>query len=133
MKKLLIIAIMIFGATLFAQKPHTKILKITHKLSCKRNGFQLMLKNVTNDSRCPEGVTCVWAGEVTAVVSVYKNKKFIEDDSLVISSQHIKENKEWFLKYLGLKNISNIQIFPYPQNGITINEKEYCIKIEYLK
>ena len=28
-----------------------------------------------SDSRCPEGVNCVWAGEVQLELEIYKNQK----------------------------------------------------------
>lgn len=38
--------------------------------------------NVTEDSRCPSDVQCVWAGQVTIVVQVYKNEQKVGNFSL---------------------------------------------------
>jgi hypothetical protein len=45
----------------------------------QEKGFTLVLKEVVSDSRCPEGLNCIWAGEVTVVLSVYKDSKLVED------------------------------------------------------
>jgi hypothetical protein len=45
----------------------------------KRSGYTLVLKEVTSDSRCPQGLNCIWAGEAQVIVSVYNNKKLVED------------------------------------------------------
>lgn len=93
-------------------------------------GFQLVLKNVYNDSRCPEGVNCVWAGDVTVVIEVYENKKFIEEKTLVFSSKNTKEIIDWVAKYYTEKPIKLVQVLPYPKDGIS-NVKDYYLKIEY--
>ena len=100
-----------------------------------QKGFQLVLKAIVSDSRCPEGVTCIWAGEVSAVVSVYKDSKLIEDTTLVFSMKNEEDNKKWFSKYLPekQKNIKNIGVVPYPKEGSKINPKDYYLKIGYLK
>jgi hypothetical protein len=34
----------------------------------KRSGLHLVLKEVTSDSRCPQGLNCIWAGEAQVIV-----------------------------------------------------------------
>lgn len=138
MKKLLLLLLLLFSVVSCAQNPKTenvKYLKINQKMCLKKKGFTLVLKQVINDSRCPEGVTCIWAGEVSAVVSVYKNSKLIEDVTLVFSMKNKEENKNWFASYLPekQKNIKSISVLPFPKEGSVINPKEYYIKITYLK
>lgn len=96
------------------------------------NGIAFVLKSIVNDSRCPEGVNCVWAGEVEAIVSVYKNNVLVEENSLVFSSKNNQTNIDWFMKYTS-KKIESIRVLPYPQEGIKINPKDYYIKIDYSK
>lgn len=98
----------------------------------KSAGTTFVLKSIVNDSRCPEGVNCVWAGEVEAVVSVYKNNVFVEESNLVFSSKTNQINIDWFMKYSPNK-IQSIRVLPYPKEGIKINPKDYFIKIEYAK
>ena len=42
------------------------------------NDYEMKITKIISDSRCPEGVTCVWAGEVQLELEIYKNQK-IED------------------------------------------------------
>lgn len=93
-------------------------------------GFQLVLKNVYNDSRCPEGVSCVWAGEVTIAINVYKNNKFIEEKTLIFNSKNSNENTDWFAKYYSEKPIKSVLVLPYPKDGITNELKDFFLKIE---
>jgi thioredoxin-related protein len=138
MKKILLALLLIFTVSILAQntdKENIKFIRITQKKCSKQKGNQLVLKQVLTDSRCPQGVTCVWAGEVTAVVSVYKDSKFIEDYTMVFSMKKEQENIKWLAGYLPekQKNIKSISVFPYPKSGRTINTKDYYIKIGYIK
>lgn len=123
---LLLAFVLLSSATVVAQKTHYKT--ITQKECVKKKGYRLVLKQVVSDSRCPEGVTCVWAGEVSFVVSVYKDKKFVED--VTFSSANREQNLELFSKYLG-KKVTSVGVLPYPKQGVTVDPKSYVLKIGY--
>ncbi|HIK15430.1 MAG TPA: hypothetical protein IGS53_09135 [Leptolyngbyaceae cyanobacterium M33_DOE_097] len=42
--------------------------------------------NVSNDSRCPIGVQCPWAGQATVVIRVEKNDSALGDFSLILNA-----------------------------------------------
>jgi hypothetical protein len=91
MKKSLLLFFLILGSITFAQNIKTKnvqSLKITQKKCLKKKGFNLVLKEVVSDSRCPEGMNCVWAGEASAIISVYKDSKLVEDHMMVFSMKN---------------------------------------------
>lgn len=98
-----------------------------------KKGYTLVLKAIVNDSRCPEGVACIWAGEVSTVVAVYKDSKLLEEHTMVFSIKDQEGNKQWFSKYLPekQKNVKSVSVFPYPKEGVEINPNEYRIKIGY--
>lgn len=138
MKKSLLLFFLIFGTITFAQNTKTEkvqFLKITQKKCLKKKGYHLVLKEVVSDSRCPEGVTCVWAGEASVVVSVYKESKLVEDHTMVFSMKNEEENNRWFSKYLPekQKNIKSCRVLPHPKEGVKINPKRYYLQIGYLK
>ncbi|MFM2368933.1 MAG: hypothetical protein RL619_1233 [Bacteroidota bacterium] len=135
MKNSLLVFLLIFTVSAFSQKENIKNVKITQKICLKKTGYQLVLKAVISDSRCPEGVTCVWAGEASAVISVYKDSKLVDDKTIVFSLKNEEENNQWFAKYLPEKQrkIKNSSVFPYPKQGVTVAKKDYYIKIGYIK
>lgn len=138
MKKLVLLLFMIISSIVLAQSQKlqkVKYVTIKQKVCPNQKGFQLVLKAISNDSRCPEDVTCIWAGEVTAVVSVYKDSKLIEDSTLVFSMKNEEDNKKWLASYLSekQKKIKSIRVLPYPKEGSKINPGEYYLKIGYLK
>ena len=138
MKKLALFLFMIMSSVVLAQSQKSQKVKyvtIKQKVCPSQKGFQLVLKAISNDSRCPEGVTCIWAGEVTAVVSVYKDSKLIVDSTLVFSMKNEEDNKKWLASCLSekQKKIKSISVLPYPKEGSKINPGEYYLKIGYLK
>jgi hypothetical protein len=126
MRQLLVITALFLSTYLLAQDS----IKIKQGNSIPKKGFHLQLKNVYDDSRCPEGVTCIWAGEVSVTIVVYKNKKLVEEKKLTLNSKNKEANSKWFSNYLP-KNPKEIDVSPYPKQGQTINPQKYYIKIIY--
>lgn len=122
MKKLFLLLTLLFNLSFYAQ---TEI-KITSKNCIPKKGYYLKLVTIFDDSRCPEGVTCIWAGEVSGILEVYKDKKLIEEKTLTFSSKTFEANKKWFENYYS-KNVQSIAVLPAPKNGVAI--KKPYIKI----
>ena len=135
MKKIILLLLLTFSFTVFAQNKNLSYFKITQKECLPKKGYQLVLKQIVSDSRCPESVNCIWAGEVKLLVSVYKDKQFKMDETVTISGNSFLENKDLFVPYFPStkKNVQTITVFPNPKEKVTINPKDYYLKIEYLK
>ena len=126
MKKFLAVLIFIFSLSVFAQSE----IKITPKKCLPKKGYHLKLVKVFDDSRCPTGTTCVWAGEVSVIVNVYKDKKFIEEKTIKFNAKNTSENSAWFSNYYS-KKIKSIDVSPYPENGVTVKTKKQYIRIVF--
>lgn len=126
MKKNLTLLTLFLSVFVFAQKT----MKITQNKHIPKNGFYARLNTVFNDSRCPEGVTCIWAGEVSATIEVYNDKKLIEEKTMTFNASNRVENIKWFENYITRK-IKGIGVAPYPENGVTIKEKKKYIIITF--
>ena len=138
MKKVLLLSCLLLFAFSFAQRPTAEkvaFAKVTQKKCLTKKGYTLVLKDVVSDSRCPDGLNCIWAGEATAIISVYKDSKFVEDNTMVFSMKNQEENKLWFCKYLpeNKKNLKGVQLVPYPNKDTPIDKKKYLVKVSYLK
>ena len=126
MKKLLTLLFILSSLASFSQAEY----KITSKKRIPLKGNHLKLKSIINDSRCPKDVTCVWAGEVSVIVEVYKDKKFIEEKTIVFNAQNREENITWFQKYY-CDSIKNVSVLPYPKDGVVVDFKKKFIKINF--
>lgn len=93
------------------------------------NNMSVTLLKVLSDSRCPIGVTCIWAGEAKVLVEVITNGKkekkevFITSNGLTKSSSFIASDGEF--------NINAIDLLPYPEEGKAVSE--YVLKISVTK
>jgi hypothetical protein len=126
MKKIIVVLTLLYSVSFFAQSE----LKITSKKGNSKQEYSFQLTKVFDDSRCPEGVTCIWAGEVSADLKVYKNKKFFELKTLTFNSKNKEENFKWFGKYFTRK-IKSISVNPYPKEGQTIKFKNQYLLIVF--
>lgn len=104
--------------------------KITAKKCIPKKGLYLKLKSVFNDSRCPQGVDCIWAGEVSAIVEVYKDKKRVEEKTLTFNSKNREDNNKWFENYFS-KKIKMVTVMPVRKEGEQIKPKKYFINVVF--
>ena len=94
-----------------------------------KKGNQLVIKEIINDSRCPEDVSCVWAGEVEVLIAVYNNNKYVKEENIKISQKLSKQNIEWFSKYYPQNKIKEIATFPLPKSDKIIKKEDYYLKV----
>ena len=132
MKKTILILVLLITFSIFSQKAENKLKSIsfTQKL-IKKKGTQLVLKKVVNDSRCPENVNCIWAGECEIEVAIYKNRKLVSTENVVLSPKLYKENIAWFNQYYPKLKIIEINVLPYPKSGLEINPKDFFVKVMF--
>lgn len=126
MKKIFALYAVLISSLLFAQSE----IKINSKNPISKTGYSFQLTKVFDDSRCPEGVTCIWAGEVSVVLKVYKNKKFFELKTLTFNAKNKGENFKWFAKYF-TKKIKSISVNPYPKEGKILKIKNQYLSIVF--
>lgn len=128
MKKIVLFFVIAFCCNANAQYR----LKITPKKCVPKKGIHFKLQEIVEDSRCPEGVTCIWAGQVVVEVAVYENRKFIETKTLTFNGKYNTEIKNWFATYLpNDKKISTIKVLPAPKDGVAIPFKKRYIELVF--
>lgn len=105
----------------------------TTEKSVVTKDLSFKIENIFSDSRCPEGVQCVWAGEVHLLLGVYENNLKTEEIELKINHQNFTENKSFFETKIPLENkkIEAIQILPNRVAGENIDEKEYKLIVVF--
>ena len=85
----------------------------------------IQFKKVVSDSRCPKGVTCVWAGEVKILVEFYENGKFKGDK--IIAGSNIRVGEFFNVEEL---TISGLAVLPYPKLNEKISSGEYSLNLK---
>lgn len=130
MKKIILLITLFLSISIVAQKKETilKSISFSQKL-VKKKGMQLVLRKVINDSRCPEGVNCIWAGECEIQVAIFKNQKLVSEENVLLSPKLYKENIRWFSKYYPKLKITEIGVLPYPKTDVVIDPKDFFVRI----
>lgn len=98
---------MMFSGLVLAQSPKPtkeKVITVKQKVCRSQKGFQFVLKTIESDSRCPKGTTCIWAGEVSAVLQVFDGQKQVEEVIMIFSEKIRRLIKNGSLNICLLKN-----------------------------
>jgi len=130
MKKIIgfLIVVVLFGC---ASKKDESTTHLTLQKNILSEEFSFKIKEIVSDSRCPEGMNCVWAGEVELILSIYKDNVFYKDETLTINFKNFPENK-WILeRYTSSKTIKTIEVLPQKKQGVEIKLEDYLLKIEF--
>ena len=62
--------LLVMGMTVFARTPETLALKAGQQKRSKVSGLTVKFVSVIEDSRCPVGTNCVWAGNAKVKVLI---------------------------------------------------------------
>ncbi|MDD5190436.1 MAG: hypothetical protein PHE50_05270 [Dehalococcoidales bacterium] len=88
--------------------------------------LSIKLTDVTNDSRCPEGVTCIWAGEVDCVLQITANG--VTESNILVVSGAGGTQPTVYKTYNLVANVS-----PYPKKDVTITKNDYRMTLTVSK
>lgn len=93
-------------------------LQIGEEARIPEEGLALMLRSVPNDSRCPEDVVCVWAGNAMVLVDIVKTD---QAPSTVELNTTIGATENTYLSY----TVSLRSLAPAPRTGHIIAPGDY--------
>lgn len=102
-------------------------LRIGESASIKGEELQVRFLEVTEDSRCPRGVVCVWEGRVSCLVEITYRGSL---DSVVLTEPGLTDfpTEQSFHEYKLAYHIE-----PYPQASAEITEDEYRLHLKISK
>ena len=90
----------------------------------------IKFKELISDSRCPQDVTCIWAGEAKLLFEVFENGKLNGEEVVVISGggtamgilkEYFPEESYSFIAY-------NLE--PYPKTTRKVKPSAYRLELE---
>jgi hypothetical protein len=102
-------------------------LNISQSASIKGEELQIKFVEVVEDSRCPRGVTCIWAGEVKCMVEI-THRDSLQQVTLIEPSSTSWPSVESFNQYQIAFHVE-----PYPEAGIDIALNEYQLLLKITK
>jgi hypothetical protein len=124
MKQVLIIFTLLVSITLFAQtgKPIDVpqiVVKVGLDQTIDLDGTSITFLKVIEDSRCPNGVDCIWAGEAKVLVRIGS-----VDGETVEKTLTFKNGMSVIAGLFNNKELQFLQLTPYPDANISEAEKK---------
>lgn len=104
-------------------------LKVSQSFLLKTDGIKITFLNITSDSRCPSGVTCIWQGKSTSLVNVVKNNQNIGNFNL--TSMVGQKNTVVQIANGYFMHIVNVE--PYPLSSKKIQLSDYIVTFLIIK
>ncbi|MBC5835164.1 hypothetical protein G6N05_11420 [Flavobacterium sp. F372] len=129
MKKLILVIVLCAFVACKSVKENSNEITITSKKEIVVNDYTIVIDKIISDSRCPQGVNCVWAGELVMEVSVWQNKALNETIQLTFSPKTRDENLVWFEKYIPQNKKLKSYIVSPTKTENQIELKEYKIQL----
>ena len=90
--------------------------------------FSLTFATVAEDSRCPRGVDCVWAGQVVVVLDVTQNGQASSPIKLTLGGAGRTANAA--SAQASGQTVQLMAVDPYPQAGKNIAPADYRVMLE---
>ncbi len=84
---------------------------------------------VTEDSRCPSDVSCVWAGQAKVLVNFYEKDMLLEEKEIIIGANTITPDTTKELFKSGEKSVHGYNLSPYPSSNRKIDPSEYFLEL----
>lgn len=84
---------------------------------------------VTEDSRCPKGVECIWPGEVKAIIGFYENDNLVEEKEFVFGVKAINPDQIKKIITIQDKEVYVYNISPYPTSEKPIDPATYYLEL----
>jgi hypothetical protein len=92
-------------------------IKMGESITLEKGSLTIKFVSLAGDSRCPEGVVCVWMGNAEVILEVSKNE--IRLNTLLDPTEEV----------VGDYNIQLRDVTPYPKAGVEYTPESYSIKI----
>jgi len=102
-------------------------LRIGESANIKGEDLHVRFLEVTEDSRCPRSVTCIWEGRVSCLVEITYSES-LESVLLTEPGSSDFPPEQPFHEYRLAYHIE-----PYPQAGAEIAEEEYQLHLKISK
>ncbi len=103
----------------------TIILKIEDHAEISED-LKVTFKDLLEDSRCPEGVECVWEGQAKVTLSIAEEDNPVSDLELILRAGKAELAKDTLHEYI----YTLLEVRPYPKDGTIFEKEEYEIEIK---
>ena len=113
------------GPTQVARLGREFKLRARHQVTLKRESLRIKFAAVTEDSRCPADVQCVWAGNAAVRLDVSIRGRGSKSPTLNTNNRSslVDENQ-----YPGYR-VKLVELSPYPRSAHKIAAEDYVVTL----
>jgi len=111
-----------------AENVSQKNIALSYGESVTRENVTLKFSEISEDSRCPTGTTCVWAGRAIAKIEVTANGKS-ETKTVIFGATRPGETADMQLYTGNGMTITADSLNPYPEQSGAIPKNNYVLNI----
>ena len=138
MKRTILLIIILITSFSFSQdstevqKAETPIIssKVYLGKSVAFENFRIEFIEVVQDSRCPTGVNCIWAGEVVILVDLYEDGKKIERKKITLNTKIGLQNRIGNLFFSEAMSLSVLNVLPHPNAKNKTQSNAYYLLLD---
>ena len=94
---------------------------------------QITFSDVLSDSRCPEDVTCVWAGEVAVLVDITRDNVLLEQKKLVFEPGKTSDKDFGILFSSKYASVKALAVMPSLSSNKKTEKEAYYLQLEITK
>jgi len=132
MKKFIFAIFILISTVLLGQNSVVEVPTIAVKIPLGEmvnfKGVSIKFTEVMEDSRCPTGVQCVWAGRIKIKAEVSeKGKTTIKE--IIFGQANADESDSKILYTSDKFTLTAEKIIPYPTSENNIEKEEYCLLV----
>lgn len=106
------------------------VLRVGQEVSVAAQGLNVKLVSVPEDSRCPKGVTCIWAGNVRVQLQVTKAKSKPVKVELNLNPRDFPDGEG---ADCGNHRIKLVSVEPYPVGDQQLTAGDYTVTLSISK
>lgn len=133
MKKSLVFVVLLFSFIGFAQENEAAsapliLKKLFYQQSVSFGDYSVKFSELISDSRCPIGVTCIWAGEVVFTVTVSKNDTIVSSETFKIPPTSYTDQERKLLTLENGLTLCLYNVMPFPKAEKKIATKDYYLQ-----
>ena len=90
-------------------------------LTIPQESVRIQFKDVLEDSRCPEGATCIWAGNAKIAILLNETEANL--------NTYLEPKQSRMSRY----TVDLISVKPYPKVGVEVKKEDYVAKLRITK
>ena len=136
MKNSILILLLFVSAISFSQESAAESPLIAIKIllgeTIQVENHSITFKEVLEDSRCPTGVNCVWAGRAKISVEVSKEGEELVEKNLIFGETMQGESNSMLLFSENDSQVIGLKLNPYPNSEEQAEDRSYVLLV-YIK